>query len=189
MAESKTEVLILMLMGIVILLMVAIIGLFIRMNQLQNAILATLGTFQAMGVPEGLEIGTKAPDFTLPDTAGQMVSLDGFSGQKVLLAFSSTRCPACVEMYPHLKAFSESREDVRVVMISHGSAEENRQLVEEQGFAFPVLPLSGWDDEVMVGYQVPGVPFFYVIDGEGVIVNKGFANTLEQLKQLVKAGK
>jgi hypothetical protein len=74
-------------------------------------------------------------------------------------------------------------------MISHGSAEENRQLVQEQSFAFPVLPVSGWDDEVMVGYRVPGVPFFYVIDGEGVIVNKGFANTLEQLKQLVKAGK
>jgi hypothetical protein len=32
------------------------------------------------------------------------------------------------------------------------------------------------------------VPFFYVIE-EGVMINKGFANTLEQLEQLVKAGK
>jgi len=49
--------------------------------------------------------------------------------------------------------------------------------------------VSGWDDEVMVDYQVPGTPFFYVIDGEGVIVSKGFANTLEQLKELVRAGR
>jgi hypothetical protein len=34
-----------------------------------------------------------------------------------------------------------------------------------------------------------GTPFFYVIDREGVITSKGFANTLEQLKQLVRAGK
>jgi len=43
MAESKTNVLILMLMGIVILLMVAIIGLSIRMNQLQREVLAAPG--------------------------------------------------------------------------------------------------------------------------------------------------
>lgn len=92
-------------------------------------------------------------------------------------------------MYPHLRAFSENRPDVQVVMISQGSAEENQQLVEAQGFAFPVLPVSGLDDEVMVDYQVPGTPFFYVIDGEGAIVNKGFANPLEQLKELVQAGK
>jgi peroxiredoxin len=89
-------------------------------------------------------------------------------------------------MYPHLKAFSESREDVQIVLVSQGSAEENRQLVEEQGFAFPVLPVSGWNDPVMEDYQVPGTPFFYVIDGKGIIANAGFANTLKQLETLVK---
>ena len=91
-------------------------------------------------------------------------------------------------MYPHLIAFSENRPDIQVVMISQGSAEENQQLAQEQGFAFPVLPVSGWDDEVMVDYQVPGTPFFYVIDREGVITSKGFANTLEQVKELVEGG-
>ena len=53
MAESKTDVLILLLMGIVILLMVAIIGLFIRMNQLQGQVLAALGPLQAVRVSQG----------------------------------------------------------------------------------------------------------------------------------------
>ena len=38
----------------------------------------------------------------------------------------------------------------------------------------------------MLDYQVPGVPFFYVVDGEGIIANGGFANTLEQLEALVE---
>jgi hypothetical protein len=58
-------------------------------------------------------------------------------------------------------------------------------LAEEQSFGFPVLT---WEDAVANDYQVPGVPFFYGIDREGVIVNKGFANRLEQLKELVQAG-
>lgn len=157
MSETRTQILLLMLMGVVILLMIAILGLFVRMNQLQREVLVALEPFQAMRGPQGLEIGTEAPDFTLPDTIGQMVSLDEFAGRKVLLAFSSIRCPHCAEMYPHLKAFSEEVDGIQVVMISRGSAEENRQLVETQGFDFPVL---AWDDAVARNYQVPGTPFF-----------------------------
>jgi len=98
MNETRTQVLLMMLMGVVILLMVAIAGLFIRMNQLQREVLAAMEPLQAMRGPQGLEIGTEAPAFTLPDTTGQMVALGGFAGQKVLLAFSSTECPACAEV-------------------------------------------------------------------------------------------
>ena len=184
MNETRTQVLLLMLMGVVILLMVAIVGLFIRMNQLQQEVLAALEPLQAMRGPQGLEIGTEAPAFTLPDTTGQMVALGDFAGQKVLLAFSSTHCPACVEVWPHLETFSERAGDVQVVMVSHGTVEENRQLMEEQGFDFSVL---AGDDAIARDYQVSGMPFFYVIDGEGMIANAGFAGTLEQLEALVEA--
>ena len=139
MSQSRTEALILMLLGIVILLMVAIGGLFFRMMELQRAVLAALQPFQAVEAPEGLAVGSPAPGFTLPDTEGQEVSLADFAGQRLLLVFASPHCPACREMYPRLKAFSENRPDIRVVMVSQGTAEENRQLVEEQGFGFPVL--------------------------------------------------
>ncbi|MFQ6100842.1 MAG: redoxin domain-containing protein [Anaerolineae bacterium] len=185
MNESRTQVLLLMLMGVVIPLMIAIVGLFVRMNQLQREVLAALEPLQGMRGPQGLEIGTEAPAFTLPDAAGQMVALGDFAGQKLLLTFSSIQCPHCAEMYPHLKAFSQEADRIQVVMISRGSADENWQLVEEQGFGFPVLT---WDDAVAQDYQVPGTPFFYVIDGEGVIANAGFAGTLEQLEALVEGG-
>ncbi len=176
-------VLLLMLTGIVLLLMVAIIGLFVRMNQLQRAVWEAFTVSRTGAVEEmGLAVGAEAPDFGLSDTDGAEVTLGDFAGRKVLLVFSSISCPACSELYPHLEAFSEVREEVQVVMISRGSAEGNRQLLEEQGFDFPVL---AWDDGVIQAYQVPGTPFCYVIE-EGVVVNKGFANTQEQLEALIE---
>ncbi len=186
MAQPRTETLLLMLMGIVILLMLSIIGLFIRMNQLQNQVLAAMGPFQAVRVPEGLEVGTETPDFSLPDIEGRMVSLKDFTGKKVMVVFSSVRCPACVELLPELKVFSEKHPEVQLVMISQGTEEENRRLVEGESLDFPVL---AWEDTVARDYRVQGTPFFYVIDGKGVIINKGFANMLEQMEELVQTGK
>ena len=45
-----------------------------------------------------LEIGTKAPAFTLPDQDGKMVSLKDFKGQKVVLYFyPKDNTPGCTK--------------------------------------------------------------------------------------------
>jgi len=98
-------------------------------------VLAALEPFQVMRGPEGLETGTQAPAFTLTNTEGQKISLTDLMTQRILLSFSSTHCPACAEMYPHLEALSEGRQEISVVMVSRGTTEENRRLVEEQDFA------------------------------------------------------
>lgn len=185
MTQSRTEALILMLMAIVILLMVAIGGLFFRMTQLQSRVLLALSAPQAVPPPDmGLTMGTPATDFDLVATDGQTASLSDWAGQPVLLMFSSTDCPACKQMYPYLKAFSESHPEVQTVVVSRGTAEENRQLVEENGFEFPVL---GWEDAVAEQYQVPGTPFAYIIDGTGTVAHKGLASSAEELDRLVSS--
>ena len=175
-----------MLMVTIILLMIAIAGLFLRMNQLQGQVLAALSSGPVGAAPEdlGLPAGTAAPDFTLPDLAGEPVSLKDFTGKPVLLVFSSTTCPACEKMYSNLKAFSAARRDLQVVMISRGTAEENQQMVAAQGFRFP---MSVWDDAVAQRYQAPSTPFFVVVDGQGVIWASGFANTQVELARLLVA--
>ncbi len=60
MGGSRTEVLLLLLTGIVLLLMVAIIGLFLRMEQLQREVLAALRPLRQAPIPSGLSSGTKA---------------------------------------------------------------------------------------------------------------------------------
>ena len=178
MHHSQTEKLTLMLVGVVVLLMLANIGLFIRMNQLQTQVLAALQPGRAAS---GLPIGNVAPDFSLPDLDGREVSLREFSGQEVVLVFSSVTCPACQSMYPSLREFVMRHGQTTLVMISRGTEGENRRLVEEENFAFPILV---WDDQVANAYQVPGTPFFYVLDGDGVITDAGFAGSLEGIEQL-----
>jgi peroxiredoxin len=180
MSETKTNVLVVMLIGIVILLMLAIVGLFIRMNQLQSVVLAAMEPYQDVTQESsGLEVETPAPTFTLKNTEGEMISLEDYSGQKVLLVFSSTKCPFCLESYPKLKTFSEQHKEMQVVMISMGTEEENRALASEQGFTFPIL---AWENTVATDYLIPGTPFLYVIDERSMVADRGPASLLEELE-------
>jgi len=182
MNKVKTETLMLMLLGVVILLMVANLGLFVRMNQLQSLVIQSLEPFQR---PIGLEVGTRAPLFTLTDTEGRSVALQNFSGRQVLLAFSSTVCPACQQIYPALKDFQELHPDIAVLLILRGSQEDNATLVRKEGLTFPVL---NGQDGVVREYQVPAFPFFYLLDEQGNVASRGIALSLEQLESLVKIG-
>ena len=183
MTDTRANTLLLMLMAIIILLMIAIAGLFLRMNQLQELMLASVSEIRP-GTPSqelGLPAGTPAPDFTLRDLSGKPVSLSDFAGKPLLLAFSSTSCSACQQTYPQLQAFSNQQRDLQIVMISRGTLDENQDMVAKQEFAFVVL---GWEDAVAKAYQVPGTPFFVAVDGQGVIRANGFANTQAELDRL-----
>src|SRR3954471_24365676 len=78
-----------------------------------------LGTLRALGVVrwqleqlqattpsrigrDGLELGTKAPDFTLPTVAHGERSLHEFAGGKVLLVFTQSGCGPCHAIVPEL---------------------------------------------------------------------------------------
>jgi len=185
-SRTRTDTLLLMLMGVVILLMIANAGLFLRMNQLQQKVLAALQPLQAMSSkPQGLELGTQAPDFVLPDIEGHQVSIRDFAGQKVLLGFLSPRCQACKGLFPVLVEFAKERKEVRLVVVFLGTEEEVQRVVEKEGFVFPVLM---GDEKMYKAYQVPGTPFFYLLDERGFIANKGGANTLEHLERLIEVG-
>lgn len=181
--DKKINILTSMLMAIVILLMIANGGLFIRMNQLQQRVLTALSPSQGKSV--GLKIDTMAPDFTLVDTNGEDVSLKNFSGHWVLLGFTSISCPVCKATYPYIKVFSEEASDIQVILVSRGTTEQNQQLMQEQAFDFPVLTNPEDLSQVIIDFNVPGTPFFYVIDASGIIRAVGFANTLEQLHSMV----
>jgi methylamine dehydrogenase accessory protein MauD len=183
-SQLRSDALILTLMGIIILLMLAIVGLFVRMNQLQSAILEGLQPFRATGTTAGLDVGAEAPPFKLSDTDANQVSLEDFAGQTVLLAFTSLRCPACEPLYPDLAVFADTNHSVQLIVVSQGSLDENRRLVEQEDLGFPVLI---WEDSLVAQYEVPGTPFFYLVGGDGVIVEKGVATTLAQVEELVAA--
>lgn len=62
-----------LILGIMVTLLLANLGLFYRMNQLQSQVIEVLAPFQ---IPKGLEEGITAPSFILRDLTDKSISLD-----------------------------------------------------------------------------------------------------------------
>ena len=102
-----------------------------------------------------LAIGTKAPDFTLPDQNGEMHSLKDYRGKKVILYFypkdNTAGCTkqACgfAELYPQF------REKGAVVLgVSKDSVASHKKFEEKYGLPFTLL--SDTEKEVIQAYDV-----------------------------------
>lgn len=130
-----------------------------------------------------LEVGTKAPDFKLPDQNGQMHSLSDYKGQKVVLYFypkdmtSGCTKQACAfgELYPQF------REKGAVVLgVSKDSVKSHKKFEEKYGLPFTLL--SDTEKEVIQTYDVwkekknygkvsmGVVRTTYLIDEDGTII-------------------
>ncbi len=130
-----------------------------------------------------LEIGTKAPEFTLPDQNGEPHSLSDYRGEKVILYFyPRDNTPGCSkqacafgELYPQF------REKGAVVLgVSKDSVASHKKFEEKYGLPFTLL--SDVEKEVIRAYDVwkekknygkvsmGVVRTTYLIDENGVIV-------------------
>ena len=102
-----------------------------------------------------LEIGTKAPAFTLPDQNGEMHSLEDYQGQKVILYFypkdNTAGCTkqACGfgELYPQFK-----EKGAVVLGVSKDSVASHKRF--ETKFGLPFTLLSDTEKEVIQAYDV-----------------------------------
>ena len=149
-----------------------------------------------------LEIGTKAPDFTLPDQNGVLRSLSDFRGRKVVLYFypkdmtSGCTRQACgfAELYPQ---FTE--RGAAVIGVSKDSVASHKKFEEKYGLPFTLL--SDTEKEVIAAYGVwkekknygkvtmGVVRTTYLIDEDGVIIRafeavKAADNPSQMLEEL-----
>jgi peroxiredoxin len=118
---------------------------------------------------DGLEVGERAPEFTLPRVDEGELSLKQYLGQKVLLIFSDPACGPCQQLAPKLENLHR-KGDVQVLMISRGDAEANRQKVAEHGLTFPVVLQRHW--EISRAYGVFATPVGYLIDEKGLLATR-----------------
>jgi len=89
-----------------------------------------------------LEIGTKAPDFTLEDQNGNAVSLSDFAGKKVVLYFyPKDNTPGCTRQACAFAAAYEGfkAKDVAVIGVSKDSVASHRKFAEKHGLPFVLL--------------------------------------------------
>lgn len=137
--------------------------------------------FGDASAPVGLPVGSVAPEFDLPDLAGERRTLAQFRAQPLLLIFFNTDCGYCRDMAPKLaglkqrsggrgqKSDAASNGTPLPVIISGGDAEKNRQFFNEHKITSPVLLQN--DSEVAKVYEANGTPTGYLVDAEGKIAS------------------
>ncbi len=130
-----------------------------------------------------LAVGDSAHNFHLPDLDGEVVSLEDFRGQPVIVNFWATWCAPCRLEMPALQAAQTQYADEGLVVLAlndQESAAAVAAFVAELDLNLTTL----LDPEGVISalYQVYNFPTTYFIDGEGVItaVHRGLL-TPEQI--------
>jgi peroxiredoxin len=117
----------------------------------------------------GLPLATAFPPFRLTDLEGEEVGLEDFGGTRVLLVHWSPECGFCREIAADLARLQGglSRRKTELVLVSYGSPESNRALLEERGLYCRVLLQP--DGGTVEGFARMGTPVAYLLDEKGRI--------------------
>lgn len=129
-----------------------------------------------------LEIGTKAPDFTLQNQEGKEVRLSDFAGKRVVLYFyPRDNTPGCTRQ---ACAFAQNFEgfrsqDVAVIGISKDSVASHQKFAQKYDLPFILLSdpelqaiqaYGVWQEKKLYGKVNMGVVrSTYIIDPQGMI--------------------
>jgi thioredoxin-dependent peroxiredoxin len=140
---------------------------------------------------DGVGVGSRAPDFTLPSQSGEMVNLKDFLGEKlvILYFYPKDNTPGCTK---EACAFRDEHEqfgklDAEVIGVSSDSVESHRRFAEKHDLSFTLLSDEG--GKVRKLYGVPNTfgifpgRVTYVIDEAGV-VRHVFSSQIEAVKHV-----
>ena len=129
-----------------------------------------------------LNIGDKAPNFTIPDAKGNSVSLTDFKGKKVVLwFFPKASTPGWIiegqGFRDEFKKFEEN--NIQIIGCSADTPIKQKKFCDRQNFQFPVLcdenhkmlkAYGVWGKKKFMGREYMGIiRMTYVIDKQGII--------------------
>jgi len=119
--------------------------------------------------PSSVQVGGRAPDFTLTLMDGGQISLKDLRGQVVVLNFWASWCGPCRLEVPVLEqVWKDYGDEVAFVGIAHNDLPEQvRAFVERYGMTFPNgVDINGG---IARAYGLTSVPQTFVIDEEGFV--------------------
>jgi peroxiredoxin len=128
-----------------------------------------------------LDLGTAAPDFKLPDTQSNMISLDDYQAEPLLVVFSCNHCPYVLHI---LRKFANmvrqyKAQGLSTVMINANdvinypddSPEKMRELSQQYNFSFPYL--FDESQQIAKAYRAACTPDFFLFDNSHKLFYRG----------------
>src|SRR5262245_4890310 len=131
-----------------------------------------------------------APNFSLPDRSGRMISIADYRGQVVLLNFWATWCSPCKREMPWLIEFQNQYRDRGFTVLGVSLDEDGwtsvARYLDETAINYPVLLAT--EDIVKRYGGVGAVPMTFVIDREGRIAatHVGLLNRDDLEREILK---
>jgi len=113
-----------------------------------------------------------APNFTLEDLNGKMVSLSDFKGKWVILDFWGSWCPWCIKGFPELKeAYEKYKGELEIIGVDCREDQEAWKKGVEK-YELPWVNVYNPEtSSVLNDYAVSGFPTKAIINPEGKIAN------------------
>ena len=128
-----------------------------------------------------LPLGTKMPEFTLPDFNGTEYSTEQFAGKPVLMVFMCNHCPFVKHVADVLAERAREYRDMDVEVVGINSndvsshpedaPEKMKEFAEERGITFPYLVDE--TQEVAKAYSAACTPDFFLFDADHKLVYRG----------------
>lgn len=129
-----------------------------------------------------IELGTKAPDFALPDTRGNEVSLEDFDeAELIVVVFMCNHCPFVKHVRQEIINVANDYKDkgVEFVAINSNDVENHpedspkQMALEAEKYNYPFPYLYDESQEVAKKYRAACTPDFYVFDKDRKLVYRG----------------
>lgn len=118
-----------------------------------------------------LTIGTKAPEFSLPDQFGKNISMNDFQDKYIFIMFCTPENYSCMKEYPFLKAMhAKHHEYLEVVSIMvTESIKTMQEFISNNNYTWTTL-FYGNSDDILDLYNIRAYPTCYLVGPDGLLI-------------------
>ncbi len=147
----------------------------VKNNLLPNTLFSVLLFFFISITSYGLNVGERAPDFSVVDQHGKTIHLNQYQGKVVLVEFWASWCGYCKllneELIDIYKAYHP--QGFEIISISLDTKPEDwKNAIQKDLLNWPLhaIDTKGWNSTLVPLYGVDGLPSTFLIDENGILV-------------------